>query len=94
MGAQEGLPRPGPQSDIPAASVRSRVNQQGTLPCYAIVRMQQLDRWAFLIVELMPCSLRLQMCQRPVYGKKGTDITKLIPHSSLLYVEGVHERRN
>jgi hypothetical protein len=56
--------------------------------------MQQLDRWAFLIVELMPCSLRLQMCQRPVYGKKGTDITKLIPHSSLLYVEGVHERRN
>jgi hypothetical protein len=33
------------------------------------------------------------MCQRPVYGKKNTDITKLVPHSSYLYVEGVNEKK-
>lgn len=35
----------------------------------------------------------LQMCQRAVYGKKGTDITKLVPHSSMLYIEGVNEKK-
>ncbi|WIA08588.1 hypothetical protein OEZ85_008017 [Tetradesmus obliquus] len=34
-----------------------------------------------------------RMCQRAVYGKKGTDITKLVPHSSMLYIEGVNEKK-
>uniref|UniRef100_A0A383VTF7 Uncharacterized protein n=1 Tax=Tetradesmus obliquus TaxID=3088 RepID=A0A383VTF7_TETOB len=34
-----------------------------------------------------------RMCQRAVFGKKGTDITKLVPHSSMLYIEGVNEKK-
>lgn len=48
--------------------------------------------WASLCVCAC-CVLCLQMCQRPVYGKKGTDITKLIPHSSYRYVEGVNDHK-
>lgn len=46
---------------------------------------------ALLTMPAPSCFRSMQMCQRPVYGKKGTDITKLVPHSSHLYLEGVHE---